>query len=90
MLANRIFTVAGEALGIALGNVINLTGVTCIIIGGGIANSWKLLRKPVMQTLEKNVFKAIFPGVKVYKAALGVKAGFVGAARLAASSVHAL
>jgi glucokinase len=89
-LANRVFRQAGEALGIALSNVINLTGVTCIIIGGGIANSWELLRKPVMASLVKNVFDSIFSGVRVFKAALGEKAGFVGAARLAANSVHSL
>ena len=87
-LAIRIFREAGEALGIALSNVINLTGVHCIIIGGGIANAWELLCEPVMQSLEKNVFNAIFTVVKVHKAALGEKAGFIGAARLAADSLR--
>jgi glucokinase len=85
-LAKFIFLEAGEALGIALSNVINLTGVSCIIVGGGIANAWDLLQEPVMRSLEENVFKAIMAGVKVCKAALGEKAGFVGAARLAADS----
>ncbi|MBN1414828.1 MAG: ROK family protein [Bacteroidales bacterium] len=87
MLANRIFDEAGEALGIALSNLINLTGVTCIICGGGIANAWDLLQKPVMSSLEQNVFASIFSGVKIRKAALGEKAGFMGAAYLAANSV---
>jgi glucokinase len=86
-LANLIYREAGEALGIAVSNVINLTGVSCIIVGGGIANAWDLLQEPVMKSLERNVFKAIFTGVKVCKAALGEKAGFIGAARLAADSV---
>ena len=86
-LAKLIFLEAGEALGIALSNVINLTGVSCIIVGGGIANAWDLLMEPVMRSLEKNVFKSIFTGVKVCKAALGERAGVVGAARLAADSV---
>ena len=86
-LAKLIFQEAGEALGIALSNVINLTGVSCIIVGGGISNAWDLLMEPVMSSLEKNVFKSILTGVKVYKAALGERAGFVGAARLAADSV---
>jgi len=86
-LANLIFLEAGEALGIALSNVINLTGVGCIIVGGGIANAWDLLQEPVMRSLERNVFKSILAGIKVCKAALGEKAGYVGAARLAADSV---
>jgi glucokinase len=86
-LANLIFREAGEALGIALSNVINLTGVSCIIVGGGIANAWDLLQEPVMRSLKKNVFKSIFTGVKVSKAALGEKAGILGAARLAMDSV---
>jgi len=85
-LASLIFLEAGEALGIAISNVINLTGVSCIVVGGGIANAWDLLQEPFMKALEKNVFKSILTGVKVCKAALGEKAGFVGAARLAADS----
>lgn len=82
-LANHVFREAGEALGIAISNVVNLTGVTCIIVGGGIANAWELMRESVMLSLEKNVFQSIFPGVIIRKASLGEKAGFVGAARLA-------
>ena len=87
ILANLIFLEAGEALGIAISNVINLTGVSCIIVGGGIANAWDLLQEPVMRSVEKNVFKSILSGVSVCKAALGEKAGFMGAARLAVDSV---
>ena len=87
MLANLIFLEAGEALGIALSNVINLTGVSCILVGGGIANAWDLLQEPVMRSVEKNVFKSLLSSVSVCKAALGEKAGFIGAARLAADSV---
>jgi len=87
VLAQHIFAEAGEALGMALSNLINLTGVSCIIVGGGIANAWNLLQKPVMQSLEKNVFQSIFSSVRVLKAALGEKAGFVGAAYLAAGQV---
>ncbi|MBP1668416.1 MAG: glucokinase, family [Bacteroidetes bacterium] len=87
ILANLIFLEAGEALGIAISNVINLTGVTCILVGGGIANAWDLLQEPVMRSVERNVFKSILSGVSVCKAALGEKAGFMGAARLAVDSV---
>jgi glucokinase len=87
ILANLIFQEAGEALGIAVSNVINLTGVSCIILGGGIANAWDLLQKPFMRSLERNVFKSIFTSVKVTTAALGEKAGFIGAARLAFDSI---
>jgi glucokinase len=87
LMANLIFREAGEALGIALSNVINLTGVSRIIVGGGIANAWDLLQEPVMQSVERNVFKSILSGVSVCKAVLGEKAGFIGAARLAADSL---
>ncbi len=86
-LANVIYHEAGDALGIAISNVINLTGVSLVIIGGGIANAWELLYQPLMHSLEKNVFKALFENVHVVKAALGEKAGFIGAARLAADAV---
>ncbi len=83
-LAINVFREAGEALGIAISNVINLTGVTCIIVGGGIANAWELMRESVMHSIEKNVFESILSGVNITRAELGEKAGFVGAARLAA------
>jgi glucokinase len=86
-LANIIYQEAGEALGIAISNVINLTGISFIIIGGGIANAWKSLYKPVMQSLEKNVFKTLFKNVNVIKASLGEKSGFIGAAKLAADAL---
>lgn len=87
-LAKRIFSEAGEALGVAISNVINLTGVSRIIIGGGIANAWEFLRKSVMPSVEKNVFKAILSDVIITRAILGEKAGFIGAARLAADSLQ--
>jgi glucokinase len=87
ILANLIFLEAGEALGIALSNVINLTGVSRIIVGGGIANAWNLLQEPVMKSVERNVFQSIVSSVSICTASLGEKAGFIGAARLAADSI---
>jgi len=86
-LANIIYQEAGEALGIAISNVINLTGVSLIIIGGGIANAWESLYAPVIHSLEKNVFKTLFNNVKVIRASLGEKAGFIGAAKLATDAI---
>jgi len=37
-----------------------------------------------MHSIEKNVFESILSGVNITRAELGEKAGFVGAARLAA------
>ncbi len=89
-LAHHIFREAGEALGIAISNVINLTGVTCIIIGGGIANAWEWMRESARVSIETNVFSSMLSNVTVSRAALGEKAGFVGAAKLAADSLAAL
>lgn len=86
-LANAIYHEAGESLGIAISNVINLTGVNLVIIGGGIANAWQSLYQPVMQSVSKNVFKALLENVQVLKASLGEKAGFIGAAKLAADAL---
>jgi len=88
LLAIHISREAGEALGVAISNVINLTGVTCIIVGGGIANAWDLLRESVMLTMKKNTFQSILSGVTVSRAILGEKAGFVGAARLVFTSLR--
>jgi glucokinase len=82
-LAIDIFKDASKAMGIAISNIINLLGVHKIVIGGGIANAWQIFYEPMMEVINHVVFKANVPKVKLVKAVLGEKAGFIGAARCA-------
>jgi len=82
-LSTEIFNEASKAMGVAISNIINLTGVHKIVIGGGIANAWQIFYEPMMEVINHIVFKANVPKVKLVKAELGEKAGFIGAARCA-------
>lgn len=79
--AIEVFKDASKAMGIAISNIINLLGVHKIVIGGGIANAWQIFYEPIMEVINHAVFKANVPKVKLVKAALDEKAGFIGAAR---------
>lgn len=87
-LSVEIFTEASKAMGVAISNMINLTGVHKIVIGGGIANAWQIFYEPMMEVINHIVFKANVPKVKVVKAELGEKAGFIGAARCAMQGIN--
>lgn len=82
-VATDIFLEASRAMGVAIANIINLLGVHKIVIGGGIANAWGVFYEPMMEVISQIVFKANVPKVKLVKAELGEKAGFIGAARCA-------
>lgn len=87
-LSMDIFREASRAMGVAIANMINLTGVHKIVIGGGIANAWQIFYEPMMEVINHVVFKANVPKVKVVKAELGEKAGFIGAARCAMQGLN--
>lgn len=82
-VATEIFVEASKAMGVAISNIINILGVHKIVIGGGIANAWQIFYEPMMEVISRVVFKANVPKVKLVKAELGEKAGFIGAARCA-------
>lgn len=86
-LAREIFHTAGNALGIAAANVVNLVGVKRIVIGGGIANAWEHFIQPVQKSFGATVFGYSPEKYKIVKARLGEKAGFVGAARMAITTL---
>ena len=87
-LSMDIFKEASKAMGVAISNMINLTGVHKIVIGGGIANAWQIFYEPMMDVINHIVFKANVPKVKLVKAELGEKAGFIGAARCAMQGIN--
>lgn len=87
-LSMEIFREASKAMGVAISNMINVIGVHKIVIGGGIANAWQIFYEPMMEVINHVVFKANVPKVKVVKAELGEKAGFIGAARCAMQGLN--
>jgi glucokinase len=82
--AKNVFEEAGMLLGRALANVANLLDMHVFLLGGGVSDAGKVLIDATQASLVKNVMENLKLVVEVRKAALGNKAGVVGAALLVA------
>jgi glucokinase len=88
-IARDIFATAGQALGIALGNLINALNFPLYVVGGGMSRAWELFSPALFMELRKRsiVFRAgessaKAKGTMVVPAQLAGDAGLLGAARL--------
>ena len=88
--AVTIFETVGQALGIALGNLINALNLPLHVVGGGVAKAWTAFCPALFRELNKRsiVFRASEPLKSQNKATvitptlLEENAGLLGAARL--------
>lgn len=78
-LGRRIFHEAGQALGRALGGVVNTLSPEVIAVGGGLLNAGELLFGPLRAALPEIAFAEPLARCRVVPAALGTDAGLVGA-----------
>lgn len=81
-VAQRIFAIVGEYIGIGLASVVNLLNPEKIIIGGGVAAAGDILMTPIKETLVKRAMKIAGSTVEVVPAELGNTAGVIGASLL--------
>ncbi|WP_402467224.1 ROK family transcriptional regulator [Isoptericola aurantiacus] len=72
---------AGQALGSALADFVNLTGVSTVVLGGVYTDLEPWLREPVEAGLAERVLAAPFAPVAVRSARAGVHAALSGGAR---------
>jgi len=86
-LARETWEEAGEKIGLALANVVNLLNPDRIVIGGGIAKAGRWLFDPIRRTLRARTMRAL-PAVPVVPAELGVSAGLIGAALLGEEAIQ--
>jgi glucokinase len=77
-MARRILDEAGTAVGAALGSVLALLGVNTVVIGGGIAPAFELMRPAAERALEART--ALIGAVELLTTQLGTSAGAIGAA----------
>jgi glucokinase len=82
-LAAECFATAGRYLGIASATAVNLLNPEAIIIGGGVAASFKLLAPAIRSEIDSRAFAAAAAGVKLLPGELGDNAGLLGAAAAA-------
>ncbi|MDP4234509.1 MAG: ROK family protein [Bacteroidota bacterium] len=80
--ARSVFEEAGSLIGRALANVANLLDMHVFILGGGVAEAGPVLFDAALASLRANVLTNLRPVVEVRKAALGNRAGVIGAALL--------
>jgi glucokinase len=78
-----VFDDAGRALGVGLSSLINVLNPDTIVIGGGVASSWSLLRSGVFSEVRKRSFAIPAERVTIVRAKLGERSGVLGAARIA-------
>jgi glucokinase len=76
--AQLILDAAGTAIGIALGSTLALLGLNTVIVGGGVAPAFDLMRPAVRRALEAR--SALLGPIEFVPARLGTEAGAIGAA----------
>jgi glucokinase len=80
--AKMCFRAMGEALGIALGNLINGFNFPLYLLSGGVLAAWDLFAPPMMEQIRLRSFTFRNTTTRVEKAILGSEAGLYGAAYL--------
>jgi len=78
--ARRIWKDSVQALGVALSGFINLFDPELILLGGGIAEAGPALFDPLKTVLDQFEWRPGGSKVRLFKAALGPRAGAAGAA----------
>lgn len=80
--ARLIFTVMGEALGVALANLVNIFNYPLYLLSGGVLAAWDCFAPAMLREVERRSFTYRSAGARIEKAALGNEAGLYGAACL--------
>lgn len=81
--AESVITRAGETLGLALANLVNLLDPEMIVIGGGVAAAGNLLLEPARKTMVRWAQPLSGRRVRIRRSRLGERACLLGAAQLA-------
>jgi glucokinase len=79
LLAQEIVTEAGEYLGIAIANLINLINPGVVVVGGGVAQMGDLLLEPIRYIDEKRSLQAASQAARITTAVLGRRSTSMGA-----------
>jgi predicted NBD/HSP70 family sugar kinase len=83
-LAQTVVATAAEALGAAIGHLVNVLDPEAVVIGGGLGMVGGLYRESVDSSLRAHVWSDFHREIPLLSAELGNDAGFIGAALAAA------
>ena len=78
--ARELFGIAGRHLGIAIASFINIFNPEMVVLGGGVAGALPWMRRDMMREIHARAIGFAFRSTKIVRAALGERAGIVGAA----------
>lgn len=81
-IAKKVWYDAGWYIGKAASYAVNLLGLDTVVLGGGAAESFELLKEGAEKALERFVFKSAIPKVNVLHSAPGRYAALMGCAAL--------
>lgn len=86
-LAGEVMAEVGHWVGLGLANLANVTDPELIVIGGGLGEAGEVLLEPVRRSFAVHLYGADHRELaEIVPAALGARAGAVGAALLAAAN----
>jgi predicted NBD/HSP70 family sugar kinase len=91
--AAALIEMAGEYLGIAVANILNMTNPGCIVIGGELSEAGDLLLKPLRRVMRRRGLAAAIEQAEIVCGRLGADVVAIGAVSIAvqhAFSVPAL
>ncbi len=71
---------AGRALGKGIATALTLLNPGTVLLGGGVMQAGEFILEPARQTAREHSFPAAFECCSIQPAALGIRAGFIGAA----------
>jgi len=82
--ARAIWQAMGEALGVALANLVNTFNFPLYLLSGGMLPAWEYFAPPMLAEVERRSFtyRATKTGTRIAQATLGNEAGLFGAAYL--------
>lgn len=81
--ASEAFAIAGRYLGKAISYCVNLLNISHIVIGGGVSQSFDLLKEPIEESLNRYVFAQANKKICLESTKLGYNAALLGAAAVA-------
>jgi glucokinase len=85
-LARKVVAQAVVYLGAGLTSLVNVLDPELLIIGGGLANQWEAYIEPAVEIMRAQAMAGIGRSLRVVPAALGARAGALGAVALAAGA----
>jgi glucokinase len=86
--AQAVIESAGQALGAAIAQLVNIVDPEAIVIGGGLGSVEGLYRQSILATLREYIWSDQHRDIRLLSARLGNNAGVIGAAMASASSVR--